>query len=209
MDIPGVPVRRSDLSASARIRNAALELFALRGTAGTSIRDVAAAAEVSPGLVQHHFGTKEGLRAAVNEYVVKVAVDTFANLVSEESREAWRTMGDTVTAWVTDNALAVRYLARGLSEGDPEASRIFESLLGIGQTKWLDPLAEAGALRPEVDRDWAAIHVFVFNLACVLFEPALSLHLPQPFFTPEQLQRWNVATTELYRHAFIAPPPAS
>lgn len=203
-----MPVRNSDLSASARIRNAALEGFALRGVAGTSIRDVATAAGVSPGLVQHHFGTKEGLRAAVNQYVISVALETFADLVSEDSADAWKTMGDTVTAWVNDNAIALRYLARGLSEGDADAVKIFESLLEIAQGKWLEPLAQAGALRPDVDRDWAAIHVFVFNLACVLFEPAISRHLPQPFFTAEQLERWNVATTELYRHALIAPAPA-
>ena len=204
---PQMPVRRSDLSASARIRNAALEGFALRGVAATSIRDVATAAGVSPGLVQHHFGTKDGLRAAVNEYVIAVAVETFADLVSEDSPEAWQTMGDTVTAWVKDNAIALRYLARGLSEGDPDATKIFESLLEIAQDRWLAPLAEAGALRPGVDRDWAAIHVFVFNLACVLFEPAISHHLPESFFSPQQLQRWNVATTELYRHALITEPP--
>jgi AcrR family transcriptional regulator len=204
-----MPVRRSDLSASARIRNAALEGFALRGVAATSIRDVATAAGVSPGLVQHHFGTKEGLRAAVNEYVIAVAVETFADLVSEDSPEAWRTMGDTVTAWVNDNAIALRYLARGLSEGDADAIAIFESLLEIAQGTWLEPLAQAGALRPGVDREWAAIHVFVFNLACVLFEPAISHLLPAPFFSPEQLQRWNAATTELYRHALITPPPAT
>jgi hypothetical protein len=106
-------------------------------------------------------------------------------------------MGDTVGAWVKDNTLAVRYVAREL----------FESLLEIAQTKWLEPLADPGALRPEVDRDWAAIHVFVFNLACVLFEPALSKHLPRPFSTDEQLQRWNVATTELHRQALIRPSP--
>jgi AcrR family transcriptional regulator len=198
-----VPVRTSDLSAQARIRNAALEGFAERGVAATSIREVAAAAGVSPGLVQHHFGTKDGLRAAVNEYVIAVAVETFADLVAEESSEAWAVLGDTVTAWVRDNAVAVRYLARGLSEGDADAIRVFESLLEIAETKWLRPLAESGVLRPDTDREWMAIHVFVFNLACVLFEPALSHHLGQPFFSPEQLERWNVATTQLYRRALI------
>jgi AcrR family transcriptional regulator len=202
-----LPVRQSDLSTYARIRNAALEGFAERGVRATSIRDVAAGAGVSPGLVQHHFGTKAGLRAAVNEYVIAVAVETFADLVSEDSQEAWTAMGDTVTAWVRDNATGLRYLARALAEGDADATRIFEALLDIAQAKWLEPLARAGALRPDVDRDWAAIHVFVFNLACVLFEPTISRHLPEPFFTAGQLQRWNIATTELYRRALIEPAP--
>lgn len=203
-----MPVRELDLSAQARIRNAALRGFAAKGIAATSIRDVASAAGVSPGLVQHHFGTKAGLRAAVNEYVIGVAEETFANLVSEDTPEAWTAMGDTVTAWVGDNELGLRYLARALSEGDPDATEIFQTLLEFAQQKWLQPLAEAGRLRVDVDREWAAIHVLVFNLACVLFEPAISRQLPQPFFATEQLQRWNTATTDLYRLALTKPAPS-
>jgi AcrR family transcriptional regulator len=196
----GLPVRSTDLSTSARIRNAALEGFAERGVRGTSIRDVASTAGVSAGLVQHHFGTKAGLREAVDEYVIAVAIETFENLVGGDSdEEAWQAMGDTTTAWVRDNAVAVRYVARGLSEGDPGAAKIFAALVQVARSSWLAPLADQGALHSDVDRDWAAIHVIVFNLASVLLEPAISRELPAPFFTPEQLQRWNVATTELYR----------
>src|SRR5262252_4469110 len=60
----------SDLTSAARIRDAALEAFSARGVAGTSIRDVAKAAAVSPGLVQHHFRSKAGLRRAVDDFVV-------------------------------------------------------------------------------------------------------------------------------------------
>src|SRR3954469_20648482 len=69
-----------DLTAYARIRNAALELFAARGTAATTIRDVAKAAGVSPGLVQHYFGTKAGLQKAVDEFVVADALSTITDL---------------------------------------------------------------------------------------------------------------------------------
>ena len=63
-----------DLTAYARIRNAALELYADKGPARTSIREVARAAGVSPGLVQHHFGTKQNLLRAVNEFVIADAL---------------------------------------------------------------------------------------------------------------------------------------
>jgi AcrR family transcriptional regulator len=44
---------------------AATELFAERGPAATSIRDVAERCRVNHGLVHRHFGSKEGLVAAV------------------------------------------------------------------------------------------------------------------------------------------------
>lgn len=202
-----LPVRDTDLTSYARIRNAALEGFAANGVAGTSIRDVAAAAGVSPGLVQHHFGTKARLRQAVDEFVIGVAMETFRDLIPAGRVEAWSSMGDTTTAWVRDNATAVRYVARSLTEPDEHASRLFGALVTVARTSWLEPLRERGVLDPGVDEQWAAIHVIVFNLATVLMEPAISDHLGASFFSPEELERWNVATTELYRRGLSRARP--
>jgi len=202
-------VRDADLSTYARIRNAALEGFAANGVPATSIRDVAAAAEVSPGLVQHHFGTKAGLRAAVDEYVIDVTTQAFQDVIGRsEQGDVWSTMGDAVTDWVRENLIALRYIARGLVEGDGEAQRVFDALVEVSRMYWLAPLREAGALREEIDEDWAAIHAIVFNLASVLFEPAINRHLPEPFSTPAQTERWNAATTDLYRRG-VSPPPTA
>jgi hypothetical protein len=111
-------------------------------------------------------------------------------------------MGDIVTAWVRDNTTSLRYVARALADGDPEAGKIFDALVGIAQANWLAPMAATRAFDPDTDLDWAALHVILFNLATVLLESAISRHLPEPLFTPEQLQRWNAATTELYRRGF-------
>src|SRR5436190_1192209 len=51
----------SDLTTKARIRDAAMELFAREGAAAGSLRAVARAAAVSPGLIVHHFGSTEGV----------------------------------------------------------------------------------------------------------------------------------------------------
>ena len=47
-----------------RILEAASALFAERGLGGTSVRDIAAAADVNAALVSHHFGGKDNLYAA-------------------------------------------------------------------------------------------------------------------------------------------------
>lgn len=49
------------------ILDGARPLFAERGFTGTSIRAVAASAEVDPALVHHYFGTKEGLFHAAQD----------------------------------------------------------------------------------------------------------------------------------------------
>ncbi|MFJ6453541.1 TetR family transcriptional regulator [Paenarthrobacter sp. NPDC091669] len=59
-----------DLTTRARIRDAAIGLFGRDGFARATVRAVASLAGVSPGLVIHHFGSKEGLRAACDQHVL-------------------------------------------------------------------------------------------------------------------------------------------
>lgn len=64
---PGPTVTR------AAILEAARDLFATNGYSTTSIRSIAAAAEVDPALVHHYFGTKEGLFRAALEVPIDPA----------------------------------------------------------------------------------------------------------------------------------------
>uniref|UniRef100_UPI0013D78043 TetR/AcrR family transcriptional regulator n=1 Tax=Fodinicola feengrottensis TaxID=435914 RepID=UPI0013D78043 len=73
-------MNEDDLTARARIRNAALRQFADKGVKGTTIRGVAEAAGVSPALVQHHFGSKEQLREYV-EYMDRAATSAAGPLM--------------------------------------------------------------------------------------------------------------------------------
>lgn len=59
-----------DLTAKARIRNAALDLYSKSGPDRISLRAIATEAGVTLGLVQHHYKTKAGLREAVDQLVV-------------------------------------------------------------------------------------------------------------------------------------------
>ena len=68
-----------DLTAKARIRNAAMDLYAEYGEDHTSMRAIAAAAGVTVGLLVHHFGTKDRLRDAVDQLVV----DYFAQAIAQ------------------------------------------------------------------------------------------------------------------------------
>src|SRR6202034_2298819 len=60
-----------DLTARARIREAAIAHFADEGYERTTIRGIAATAGVSPGLLRHHFGSKEELRRACDEHIAE------------------------------------------------------------------------------------------------------------------------------------------
>lgn len=67
------PGRRSDAAAERTrllVTRAALAVFAERGFAGASLRDIAAKAGSAHGLIRHHFGSKDGIwRAAVDHAI--------------------------------------------------------------------------------------------------------------------------------------------
>ncbi len=48
-----------------RLLDAALDVFAVKGIDGASVKDIAAAAEVTPGLLYHYFAGKEALVTAL------------------------------------------------------------------------------------------------------------------------------------------------
>src|SRR5690606_12209361 len=77
----------ADLTTRARIRDAAIARFARDGF-GASLRTIAADAGVSAGLVVHHFGSKDGLRAACDTYVFEAVRDAKTEAVSPENPDA-------------------------------------------------------------------------------------------------------------------------
>lgn len=64
------------------VLDAAEQLFAERGFAGTSMRDISDASGVSQPLIQHHFGSKDGLYGSV----LRRAVENYAARFPEAAR---------------------------------------------------------------------------------------------------------------------------
>jgi AcrR family transcriptional regulator len=190
-------VSSSDLTGYARVRNAALASFAHDGVKATSVRDVARAAGVSPGLVQHHFPTKAALREAVNAHVISSLAAAFADLPAPAAdADPFVELGHRITSLVGESPEVLDYAARSIVEGDEMALQLFDGFVAVSTAQW-QALANEGRLRSDLDLRWAALHTVVFNLGTVLFRRALERHLDGPFFTPAELERWNAATTAM------------
>jgi AcrR family transcriptional regulator len=124
----GSASRRStvdDKTTQAKIRDAAIARFPVDGLKGTTVRAIAKDAGVSPGLVIHHFGSKQGLHRACDEYVV--------NALSEMKREALATgtyrSGGGIAAMYQMADPTLSYIAWTLGTGGETASRIFDDLV--------------------------------------------------------------------------------
>ncbi|WP_158853905.1 TetR/AcrR family transcriptional regulator [Saccharothrix deserti] len=142
----------SDLTARARIRDAALARFGADGVAGTSVRAVAADAGVSPALVLHHFGSKERLRQACDQYVL----------------EGIRSGGDADEGALADMLRAAtpvrRYLGRALLDGTDGATALFIEIVGRTQ-EWLAAGEAEGWVRPTSDARARAVTYVSWLLA--------------------------------------------
>ena len=118
-----------DLTARARIRDAALVQFAERGVNGATIKGIAELAGVSPGLVQHHFGTKDNLRQACDDAVIDVLRRrTTRGAVSGEI-----TKPEFIADLYDASALLLRYLARAAVDGGPAAAAVLDELASGGE----------------------------------------------------------------------------
>ena len=113
-----------DRTARARVRDAALELFAEHGEDKVTMRQIAERAEVSPALVVHHFGSKAGLREAVVEHIrtwMDELFDLTADTGTAEAMQAgeWSSIGEVLQHALPEGSPIVPYLRRLMMSGDP------------------------------------------------------------------------------------------
>jgi TetR/AcrR family transcriptional regulator, regulator of cefoperazone and chloramphenicol sensitivity len=199
----------SDLTAAARIRDAALRAFAARGVAATSIRDVARAARVSPGLVQHHFRSKAGLRRAVEEFVAGRVSEAFGERFDQRSvSELSGRISAKISDFIRENPDVFAYIGRSLLEGDRAGVALFEGFLRLARTQ-IDRLQSTRLLRPDLDPDWTALHVVLIDLGAYLLEAGVSRFLGESLRSERALARMERATVQLFVQGVFRADPST
>jgi AcrR family transcriptional regulator len=175
----------------------ALALFGERGIAATSLREVAKAAAVSPALVVHHFGGKAGLVDAADEAALREFADAYLEEEPAPGPELLRRRAGQTAAVMRDRPEVCAYLGRAMIEGTAGAARLFRLMLEEGRGE-VDRLAEAGALRPDVDRLWATLQHFFLIWAPLGFRSVLEGEaLEGSLLDRENLERWVEANLAL------------
>lgn len=206
------PSADTDRTARARIRDGAIELFAAHGVDGTPVRAIASLAGVSPALVIHHFGSKDALRVACDEYVI-------ATLRESNKLAAASPGADPLAALrsYSDGPPLLRYLARTLVDGSPHVSDLVDELVNDAAEYTRNAIA-AGTMTPtEQPYERAAVLTLWSLGALVLHEHVhrlLGVDItaePEgvgPYMVPAaEIMAGGVITTELYEHIRDAFPP--
>ncbi|MGU3499419.1 TetR/AcrR family transcriptional regulator [Mycobacterium sp. C31M] len=188
-----------------RIVGSALKSFARQGVSSTPLRAVADEAGVSIGLVQHYFGNKAGLTAAVDEYVLQVFSEVLESAPLPEPPEdhGVELRGRFARLFhkypeVTD------YVAHALCQGDEIGTVIFDGLLRISVEQG-EKYSEHGLVRPDLDLLWGTINPLILRVGAMMLRNHIERHIPEPFYSPSQLQRWDAAVTSLIREGQFVP----
>lgn len=192
-----------DRTARARIRDEALRLFGARGQAAVTVREVAAAARVSPALVIRHYGSKDGLRDAVDEHVTRV----FAAMLAEATAptgdhpfdpQAVPSLAEAVAGNLPEGSAIPGYLGHLLIAGGPAASALFGKLYTLSR-EVLGELARAGLARTGADPDVRAAFLLVNDIAVLILRDRLREVLGVDPLSAEGMRRWGSEVFAVYR----------
>ena len=192
----------SDLTAVARIRNAALLRFARDGF-GVGLRTIAADAGVTAGLIAHHFGSKDGLRRACDTEVLR--------LTQEVKRSSMYFGGPTdlmtQMSQVEEYIPATAYAMRSLMEGGELATTLMD--LFVGDTvSYMSDAVKAGTVTPSHNEEARARYLLYAGFGALLLFLRYEASEPGDIEAAvrEFIDRYGPVTAELYSRPLFTDP---
>lgn len=144
-----------DLTARARLRDAAIECFAAHGF-NESLRTIAARAGVSAGLVRHHFGSKEQLRAECDASVLRQYQTLKAQNINAEPAQLFVQLPSS-----RESGILLAYILRSVRDGGA-AGREFLDHLVTETVKLTRDAVERGLLVPSRDEQ-ARVRLLIYQ----------------------------------------------
>lgn len=188
-----------DLTTRARIRDAAVLLFGRHGFESTTVRDVAKAAGVSPGLVIHHFSSKDGLRQACDDFVVN-------EFLGRKDELAYGDTSAAIARWLADTetfAPLIDYLSRMLTAQTPSADELFDALLAATRAM-LDEQIAAGIIREPIDPDVTALYITLYGVVPLVMQRQLARTLGVERLDRASMVRSTLPILDLYTNGLYA-----
>jgi len=163
-------IGQSDAAGRRQLLQAGIKLFAMQGYAGTSVRDLALEAGVTPPLIKIHFGSKEGLREAIDKYALGWIDGLYHEAFDVEDRPPMEAISEAATRWLSDEPEALMYIRMALMEKTPGSHALFKSLLRITR-RIVQTWDEHDMLQEAVDQKWAEIYLIFDMLGPAIIEP--------------------------------------
>lgn len=179
----------ADLTARARIRDAAISCFAEEGF-DASFRTIAQRAGVSPGLITHHFGSKAALRAECDAEVLRHYQALKTDSLADPSGYLLQNLSGPSAA-----APLVVYLLRAIHAGGQPAREFLEHLIDSAREVMKVSVA-TGVVRPSRDEEARLRYLTYQTMGALLIQ-----FLTTPGVTPDEF----VAAAQTGQHEQILP----
>ncbi|MGH3523007.1 MAG: TetR/AcrR family transcriptional regulator [Mycobacterium sp.] len=193
-----------------QLLEAALLTVAERGAKGATVRMIAERAGVTPGLVVHHFATKERLLAEVDDLVAQQFTDamTVPEDVTDEA-DALSVVAEQLSALIGSDTSLRAYLRRAIVDATLAGSRFLQHLIDLTVASLRGLRSSESSLSSQEIR-WQAVQIISINLAATLLEPILRDLGPEDPFTPREVQKRTAANVGFIARALgVAWPPRS
>lgn len=176
-----------------------MAVVADRGTEAASLRSVAAAAGVSPALVNHHFGTRRGLLDEIDAEAVGVFARAYAGKTHASGpSELLRQRAAQTEAVMREHPEVCAFIGRRLAEPGPGSVEFLRRFVMAGRQE-VESLQAAGAIRPDADALWVTLQHFLLIWAPLTFRASFEELLGARLIDRSILERWSGANVMLLR----------
>ena len=164
-----------DLTAKARIRNAALDLYSKSGPDRISLRAIASEAGVTLGLVQHHYKTKAGLRDAVDQLVVDYFATALAEVPdAEHPADLAGARDEAVRRMLAANPPVLDYVRRAVLDPSGENLHLLDVLVDL-TAREVSTLRKSGRASTRRRESTQIVAVLVRQMGEMLLAPLVDV----------------------------------
>jgi AcrR family transcriptional regulator len=188
-----------DRTTPARIRDAAVEVVGRQGWDKTTTRQIASAATVPVGLVNYHYGSKDGLRQACDDWVIERLAEDKGLILGAGPLPRM----DTYIDDHPELRPITEYIGQCMRSGGPVAEHFFERMVELTRDMMV-LAADAGTFRRYDDPYAAAVILVAYGAGASLFGGTIARLLGGVnLLDTDTYNRYVRTTIEIYTHPLI------
>lgn len=188
-----------DRTTASRIRDAAIAIVGRDGWQKATSRQIASAAGVPVGLVNYHFGSKDGLRQACDDEVIERLAEDKGLILGAGPLPRL----DTYLDDHPELRPITEYIGQCMRTGGPVAEHFFERMVEMTQ-QMMELAADAGTFRRYDDPYAAAVILVAFGAGASLFGGTIARLLGGAnLLDPVTYNRYARSSVELFTHPLI------
>lgn len=177
-----------------------VELFSEKGFNSVSVREITSAAGVSPGLLIHHFKSKEAfIKACIDE--------VFGEVLSFKTEPNPLDMNTQLNKWKSNPEFyktPLKFFKAVMSSNSEYSKQLFELILD-GSRKVLEDGVKNGRVKKPSDLEMTNLVLAVNSLGTILLSDYIRDQLGGEFTDPEYAQGFMQANLEIYTNGVYTP----